>query len=47
MSMGMTSAPPVAKKDVPSWRLVAMMTLAGALAGLLIVSTYEVTLPRL
>jgi len=47
MSMGMTSAPPVATKDVPSWRLVAMMTLAGALAGLLIVSTYELTLPRI
>ena len=47
MSMGMTSAPPVAKKDVPSWRLVSMMTLAGALAGLLIVSTYEHTLPRI
>lgn len=47
MSMGMTSAPPVATKDVPSWRLVAMMTVAGALAGLLIVSTYELTLPRI
>jgi electron transport complex protein RnfG len=47
MSMGMTSAPPVARKDVPSWRLVATMTLAGALAGLLIVSTYELTLPRI
>jgi electron transport complex protein RnfG len=43
----MTSAPRVATKDVPSWRLVAMMTLAGALAGLLIVSTYELTLPRI
>ena len=47
MSMGMTSAPPVARKDVPSWRLVSMMTVAGALAGLLIVTTYEVTLPRI
>ena len=47
MSMGMTSAPRAAAKDVPSWRLVAMMTLAGALAGLLIVSTYELTLPRI
>ena len=47
MSMGMTSAPRVATKDVPSWRLVSMMTLAGALAGLLIVSTYELTLPRI
>jgi electron transport complex protein RnfG len=47
MSMGMTSAPPVATKDAPSWRLVSMMTVAGALAGLLIVTTYEVTLPRI
>lgn len=47
MSMGMTSAPRAATKDVPSWRLVSMMTLAGALAGLLIVSTYELTLPRI
>jgi electron transport complex protein RnfG len=47
MSMGMTSAPPVATKDAPSWRLVSMMTVAGALAGLLIVTTYELTLPRI
>jgi Na+-translocating ferredoxin:NAD+ oxidoreductase subunit G len=47
MSMGMTSAPRAAAKDVPSWRLVSMMTLAGALAGLLIVGTYELTLPRI
>lgn len=47
MSMGMTSAPPVATKDAHSWRLVSMMTIAGALAGLLIVSTYELTLPRI
>lgn len=47
MSMGMTSAPPAAAKDAPSWRLVAMMTIAGALAGLLIVTTYELTLPRI
>ena len=47
MSMGMTSAPPVATKDAPSWRLVSMMTIAGALAGLLIVSTYQLTLPRI
>ena len=47
MSMGMTSAPPAATKDAPSWRLVSMMTVAGALAGLLIVTTYEVTLPRI
>jgi Na+-translocating ferredoxin:NAD+ oxidoreductase subunit G len=47
MSMGMTSAPPVAAKDVRSWKLVAMMTGAGAVAGLLIVSAYTVTLPRI
>ena len=47
MSMGMTSATPVARKDAPSWRLVLMMTVAGALAGLLIVTTYELTLPRI
>ena len=47
MSMGMTSAPPVPAKATPSWRLVSVMTAAGALAGLLIVSTYELTLPRI
>ncbi|HEX6053679.1 MAG TPA: FMN-binding protein [Gemmatimonadaceae bacterium] len=47
MSMGMTAAPPNANKDVPSWRLVAMMTAAGALAGLLIVTAFQVTLPRI
>jgi len=47
MSMGMTSAPRVATKDVPSWRLVSMMTVAGALAGLLLVTTFELTLPRI
>ena len=47
MSMGMSSAPRAATQAVPSWRLVSMMTLAGALAGLLIVSTYELTLPRI
>ena len=47
MSMGMTSAPPVAVKDVRSWKLLAMMTGAGAIAGLLIVSVYTLTLPRI
>jgi len=47
MSMGMTSAPRAATKDVPSWRLVSMMTVAGALAGLLLVTTFELTLPRI
>ena len=47
MSMGMTSAPPVNAKEVPAWKLLAMMTTAGAVAGLLIVSSYQVTLPRI
>jgi len=47
MSMGMTSAPAVATKNLPSWRLVSIMTAAGALAGLLIVSVYQLTLPRI
>jgi electron transport complex protein RnfG len=47
MSMGMTSAPPVAVKDVRSWKLLAMMTGAGALAGALIVTAYQLTLPRI
>lgn len=47
MSMGMTSAPRVPAKEVPSWQLVSMMTVAGALAGLLIVTAYQVTLPRI
>jgi electron transport complex protein RnfG len=48
MSMGMTSgAPPLPAKDVRSWRLIAMMTIAGAVAGLLIVTAYQATLPRI
>jgi electron transport complex protein RnfG len=48
MSMGMSAgAPRVAAKDVRSWRLLAMMTGAGAIAGLLIVTSYEATLPRI
>lgn len=47
MSMGMTSAPPVTATDVRSWKLIAMMTGAGAIAGLLIVSAYKMTLPRI
>ena len=47
MSMGMTKAPPVVAKDVRSWKLLAMMTGAGAIAGLLIVSAYTATLPRI
>jgi electron transport complex protein RnfG len=45
--MGMTSAPPVVAKDVRSWKLLAMMTTGGAVAGLLIVSAYIATLPRI
>ncbi|HEV8216085.1 MAG TPA: FMN-binding protein [Gemmatimonadaceae bacterium] len=47
MSMGLTKAAPVVVKDVRSWRLLAMMTGAGAIAGLLIVSAYTLTLPRI
>ena len=48
MSMGMTAgAPPGASKDVRSWKLMTLMTAAGAIAGLLIVTAYEVTLPRI
>lgn len=48
MSMGMSAgAPPVAAKDVRSWKLLAMMTGAGAVAGMLIVTAYQLTLPRI
>ena len=48
MSMGMSAgAPPVAARDVRSWKLVALMTTAGAIAGLLIVTAYQATLPRI
>ena len=47
MSMGMTSAPRAPAKEVPPWKLVSMMTAAGALAGLLIVTAFQVTLPRI
>jgi len=47
MSMGMTKAPPVEVKDVRSWKLLAMMTGAGAIAGLLIVTAYQLTLPKI
>jgi electron transport complex protein RnfG len=46
--MGMSAgAPPVAAGDVRSWKLLALMTTAGALAGLLIVTAYQATLPRI
>lgn len=48
MSMAASSgAPPVAAKNVPAWRLVALMTVAGAIAGALIVTAYQATLPRI
>jgi H+/Na+-translocating ferredoxin:NAD+ oxidoreductase subunit G len=48
MSMGMSAgAAPNATKDVRSWKLLLLMTTAGAIAGLLIVSAYQMTLPRI
>jgi len=48
MSMGMTAgAPRAAAKDAPSWKLLLLMTTAGGLAGLLIVTAYQATLPRI
>ena len=48
MSMGMSGgAPPIAAKDVRSWKLMSLMTAAGAIAGLLIVTAYQATLPRI
>ena len=48
MSMGMSAgAPPANAKEVPSWKLLTMMTTAGAVAGLLIVTSYQLTLPRI
>jgi electron transport complex protein RnfG len=47
MSMGMSGAPRIVTKEVPSWKLVSMMTAAGAIAGLLIVTAFQATLPRI
>ena len=47
MSMGMTAPRPAPATETPSWKLVALMTAAGALAGLLLVSAYDLTLPRI
>jgi Na+-translocating ferredoxin:NAD+ oxidoreductase subunit G len=47
MSMGMSGAAAAPAKEVPSWRLLAMMTGCGAVAGLLIVVAFQVTLPRI
>ena len=48
MSMGVSGGPsPNAAKEVQSWKLMTMMTAAGAIAGLLIVTAYQTTLPRI
>ena len=47
MSMGMTAPRPAPATETPSWKLVTMMTAAGALAGLLLVGVYELTLPKI
>ena len=47
MSMATAGAPPVERKEVSSWRLLALMTSAGAIAGALIVTVYQTTLPRI
>ncbi len=48
MSMGMSGGPaPNANKEVRSWKLLAMMTGAGGIAGLLIVTAFQATLPRI
>ena len=46
--MGMSGGPPpTAQKEVRSWRLLATMTAAGAIAGFLIVTAFQATLPRI
>jgi electron transport complex protein RnfG len=45
--MGLSGEAPVVAKDVRSWKLLAMMTGAGAIAGALIVTAYQLTLPRI
>ena len=47
MSMGASSGAPIVAKDVRSWKLMALMTAAGGIAGLLIVTAYQATLPRI
>ncbi len=47
MSMATAGVAPIERKEVPSWRLLALMTTAGALAGGLIVTVYQLTLPRI
>lgn len=45
MSMGMTKAAPATTQQQPAWRILAMMTAMGGMAGALIVWVYQVTLP--
>jgi Na+-translocating ferredoxin:NAD+ oxidoreductase subunit G len=47
MSMAASGGPPVVAKEVRSWKLLAMMTGAGAVSGLLIVTAFQATLPRI
>jgi len=47
MSMAASAGAPPATKAVPSWKLPTLMTLAGAIAGAMIVTSYELTLPRI
>jgi electron transport complex protein RnfG len=47
MSMATAGSAPVERKEVAAWRLLALMTSAGAFAGALIVSVYQLTLPRI
>ena len=48
MSMGASGGPPpTGAKEVRSWRLLAMMTAAGGIAGFLIVTAFQMTLPHI
>lgn len=48
MSMGASGGPPpTGAKEVRSWKLLAMMSGAGGIAGFLIVTAFQMTLPRI
>lgn len=47
MSMVQSAPAPAASGEPSSWRLLALMTGAGAIAGALIVVAYQATLPRI
>lgn len=47
MSMSGSAGAPAVPSEVSSWKPLALMTAAGALAGLLIVTSYQATLPRI